>query len=526
MRQWENVEANGLITPTFNFLKRVVMFDVASITSDNLKIVASLLAHTENTDELIPAVNVVNEEFDALTERIEVTHKAKEFARNAAVDGDGCLYTYWDDEAETGQEAKGEINTEVLDNTDVFFGNPTEREVQKQPYIIIRSQLPTREVMIRAKDNGSQDWEAIQPDSEFANVMDSAKIVDDMTTLILILWRDPETKTIWGYECTKDAEVKEAWDLEIKLYPIVWLSWNYVKNSYHGQGMITGLLNNQIFVNRAWAMSMISMMKTAYPKFAIDGTRIAGLDNRVGGVIKVNGSPDNAIKAIDPPSINPQVAQYIQLAIDETEKCLGATAVALGDTRPDNTSAIIALQRAAATPIELTKQNLYKCIEDLYRIYLEFMSAYYGKRKVDTEVPDKVAEAYQYVGAEVPDTIPATFDFSELKDHPMTLKLDVGASSYYSEMASINTLDNLFIQAKAIDIIQYLERIPDGYIPDRRGLIQDLKAQRQQMMMQQQGMNPEGEQPIAAEEEPEEIPTSGGGYSDLQRKINAEVDVR
>lgn len=523
-KQWENVEANGLPTPTFNFLKRVVMFDVASITSDNLKVTATALAHTANTDDLIPAVNVVNEEFEALTEQNELTHLCREFVRNAAVDGDGCMYAYWDDTAETGQDEKGAIRTEILDNTDVYFGNPTDKDVQSQPYIIIRSQLPTRTVRLRAKANGSSEWQSILPDDEFRNAMDSAKVVDDMTTLLLILWRDDETGTIWGYECTQHAEVSEPWDLEIKRYPLIWLNWDYVKNSYHGQAMVTGILNNQIFVNRAWAMSMLSMMKTAYPKYAIDGTRIAALDNRVGGYVKVNGDPNNAIKAIDPPTISPQVAQYIQLAIDETEKCLGATSVALGDTRPDNTSAIIALQRAAATPIELTKQNLYKAIEDLYRIYLEFMSVYYGRRLVDTEASDKVMDVYAFAGMDTPETITDYFDFSTLKQHPMSLKLDVGASSYYSEIASINTLDNLFIQAKAIDIVQYLERIPDGYIPDRRGLIQDIKnAQAQQMMMQQQV--PQGGEPVAETETQEEI-SGGGGYSDLQRKINEGADVR
>ena len=525
-KQWENVDANGLPTPTFNFIKRVVMFDVATITTDNLKVTATAMAHTANTDQLIPAVNVVNEEFDALTEQNELTHLAREFVRNAAVDGDGCLYSYWDEEAENGQDEKGAIRTEILDNTDVYFGNPTEKYVQRQPYIIIRSQLPTREVMIRAKENESEDWESIKPDDEFANAVDSAKITDDMTTLLLILWRDSETKTIWAYECTQDAEVCEPWDLKIRLYPLVWLNWDYVKNSYHGQAMVTGILNNQIFVNRAWAMSMLSMMKTAYPKYAIDGTRIAALDNRVGGYVKVNGDPNNAIKAIDPATISPQVAQYIELAIDETEKCLGATAVALGDTRPDNTSAIIALQRAAATPIELTKQNLYKAIEDLYRIYLEFMVNYYGKRLVDTEVSEKMGSVFQFAGIDMPETITDYFDFSTLKDYPMSLKLDVGASSYYSEIASINTLDNLFIQAKAIDLVQYLERIPDGYIPDRRGLIQDVKQAQQQQMMQQMQMQPQGTEGVVDEGLKEEIPTSGGGYSDLQRKINEGVDVR
>ena len=32
-KQWEGVESNGLPTPVFNFLKRVTLFTVASITS-------------------------------------------------------------------------------------------------------------------------------------------------------------------------------------------------------------------------------------------------------------------------------------------------------------------------------------------------------------------------------------------------------------------------------------------------------------------------------------------------------------
>ena len=533
-KQWENVESNGLPTPVYNFIKRVVMFEVASITTDDIKVNVTPLAHTANTDQLIPAVNVVSEEFDALSERNELAFMAREFVRNAAVDGDGCFYTYWDADAETGmtiedEEIKGEIRTEVLDNTDIYFGNPTDKRVESQPYIIIRSQLPTRSVTLKAKANKSKEWQDIKPDAEFLNVMDSAKMTDDMTTLLLILWRDDETGSIWGYECTRDAVVKEEWDLGIKRYPLVWLNWDYVKNSYHGAALVTGILNNQIFVNKQWAMASLSMMKTAYPKYAIDGTRINSLDNRIGGYIKTNGPPADAIKAIDPPSISPQVAQYIELAIEETEKCLGVTAVALGDTRPDNTSAIIALQRAAATPLELTKQNLYKAIEDLFRIYLEFMSVYYGKRLVDTEVSDKMGQVYQFAGMDIPSSIVDYFDFSTLKDHPMKLKLEVGPSSFFSEQAAMLTLDKM-LEKQLISREQFVKRIPDGYIPDRRGLLQEFEQEAQQQAMmqaQQMGGMPMGEEePIAAAPEKAEIPTSGGGFSDLQRKIVQGVDVR
>ena len=63
--------------------------------------------------------------------------RIREYTRNAAVDGDGCMYTYWDDTAETGQASKGAIRTEVLMNTQVLFGNPNNRDVQSQPYIIL-----------------------------------------------------------------------------------------------------------------------------------------------------------------------------------------------------------------------------------------------------------------------------------------------------------------------------------------------------------------------------------------------------
>ena len=146
--------------------------------------------------------------------------------------------------------------------------------------------------------------------------------------------------------------------------------------------MVTGLIPSQIVVNKLFAMSMISLMTLAYPKVVFDKTKVAKWSNRVGAAIAVNGNVDNVAKIMDPASISPQISQFIDIAISYTQKFLGASDVALGDTRPDNTSAIIALQRAAATPMELTKQNLLQSIEDLGRIYMEFMFEYYGIRYV------------------------------------------------------------------------------------------------------------------------------------------------
>ena len=513
-RQWEGVESNGLPTPQFNFLKRVVGFIVATITTDNVKVTAAPLAATPNTDELIEPARIVNEEFEALTERNNIPALLREYARNAAVDGDGCLYSWWDPDMETGQEARGGVKTEVIENTRVRFGNPNDRKVQSQPWILITRQSIVREAKLRARENGIAEWDAIQPDG-VDQYMDDAKRTGDKVTELLLLWRDRESGEIWAYESTRQSAIREPYSTGIRLYPICWLNWDYVQDCYHGQAMITGLIPNQIFVNKIWAASMLSFLKTAYPKVIYDKTRIKNWDNRVGAAIGINGGDVNTVaRNMDPATISPQIAQFIQLAVEMTEQSLGATSVALGDTRPDNTSAIIALQRAAATPSEMTKQNLYKSVEDLYRIYLEFMGGFYGTRMVDMETPEQLRQVFQFAGQEMPDEISMPFDFSQLRLHPMTLKLDVGASSYYSEIASMQTLDNLLMNGH-ITAVQYLERIPDGYIPARRALINEMKAaQAHTMVAPPTG----GGGPILQDMGKPEIPT-GGGFSDLQRKV-------
>lgn len=507
-KQWEGVVSNGLPTPVFNILKRVCCFIVATITSDNIKVQASPLANSPGTSKLIEPVRIVNEELDALTEHNSIPSLMREYARNAAVDGDGCTYTYWDPDAETGQSAKGAIRTECLENTRVFFGNPNDRQVQSQPYIIISRREIVGKIRREAKESGAENWRDICPDTDSNNV-DSHKTTDDKVTVLTLLWREEESGEIWAVESTKDCIVRGPRSLGIRLYPITWLNWDYVQDSYHGQAMITGLIPNQIFINKTWAMSMISLMTTAYPKVVYDKTRVSKWDNRIGAAIGIaGGDVNNVAKIIDPAAVSPQISQFIQAAVEQTEQSLGATSVALGDTRPDNTSAIIALQRAAATPSEITKQNLYRSIEELFRIYMEFMAEYYGKRKVDIATPEQVRELYAFAGQQPPAEIETEFDFKQLKEMPMSIKLDVGASSYYSEIASIQTLGNL-LQNGNIDTVQYLERIPDGYIPGRRELIAELKAARQQqaqMMQAQMG-------------QVQETTPQQGGFNALTEKV-------
>lgn len=522
-KQWEGVESNGLPTPTFNFLKQIVLHQVASITSDNIAMSASPLAAAANDKGMEQITAIVNDEFVSLFERNKITTLIREFMRNAAVDGDGCLYSFWDDDEDC-------VKTEVIENTRVYFGNPNDRRVQTQPYIVIARREMLDAVKEYASDHGAvQDVidNAIKPDTD-ENNSDMDRLVDDKCTVLLYLYKNRDSGTIHAVESVRGAIIRDEWDMGIKLYPINWLNWDYVQDCYHGQALITGLIPNQMFVNKAYAMCMMSLMMSAFPKTVFDKNRVDKWSNQVGATIGVNGDVTNIAKIIEPAQISPQVSQFIESAIQNTQNFTGATSAALGNTRPDNTSAIIALQRAASIPSEITKQNLYQCVEDLGRIYIEFMANYYGKRAVDMAVTDVLPpEVAQFAGVPATQQMQVMFDFGQLKGLPMLLKLDVGASAYWSEIASMQTLDNL-LQLQKIDIVDYLERIPDGYIAKRQELLAKYRALQQQPspVMPQMG----GDQPQSADGDIAETgqPTpieGGGGYKALQRKVNETHEV-
>ena len=508
-KQWEGVKSNGLPTPVFNFLKRVVLFSVANVSTDNLKLNAKPLPSSGQLPTQILEIfsRILNDQFAAIFEANKMGALIREFCRNAAVDGDGCLYTYWDAAVETGQASRGAIRTEVLMNTQVMFGNPNSREVQSQPYILVERRMLVSEARKYAKDHGAGEAEVgqIVADDKEAGNLELDQLGGDKVTILLRMWKDEDTGTVHCYECTRAVEVRREWDLGIDLYPLVWMNWDYVQDSYHGQAMITGLIPNQIFVNKLFAMAMISLMTLAYPKVVYDKTKIAKWSAKVGAAIGVNGGVDGVAKIIDPASISPQIGQFIDVAISYTQKFLGASDVALGDTRPDNTSAIIALQRAAATPMELTKQNLLQCVVDQGRIYKAFMGEYFGQRYVEVDA------------GELGGKVMVKFDFATLKSIPCSIDLDAGASSYWSEIANMQTLDNLLMQGK-IPTSEYLRRLPNGQITDRETLIAITEAAEKGTMLNGAELAAGGAAGQAEEASP---PLRGGaGYGALQRKIN------
>lgn len=479
-KQWEGVNANGLPTPVFNFIKRIVLFLVASTSTDNVKMSAAPLASGgQDTETMELLCKVVNDQFEGLFEQNKIGKLIREFMRDAAVRGDACIYSWFDPDVETGQKARGAVRCELLESTRVIFGDPNQREVQEQPYILISRRERLEDVRRETEENGGEAEQITADSDEAEDRFD--RMTDGKVTTVLKFWKDPATGTVWGAKATSGAMVRKPWDTKQKRYPIVWMSWEKVTGSYHGQAAVTGLIPNQVFVNKMFAMVMLSLMSTAYPKVVYDKNKISRWDNSVGKAIGVDPkgmSIKDVAATIDPAVISPQVSQFIELAIGLTKELMGATDVATGNAKPDNTSAIIAMQKASQVPMELIKLDMFQCVEDLGYIWLDLTRAYYGERLVEIPYSEEEQEAAAAAGVALPENKQVTFDFATLNEIPLSLKLDVGGSAFWSEIAQMNTLDNLLVNGQ-IDVIDYLERVPNGYISNQQELIDTLKNRRQ-----------------------------------------------
>lgn len=479
--QWRNLKAEKMPKPVFNIIKRVITFNVASLTSSKVKVHFEPLMYDEsNASEEMEreqeASDIANAMVSNLFDKFKMDFKIKDALFDAAITADACAHFYFDVNKRpffgSRQGIQGEICMELVDGMNVFFGNANNPNVQDQPYIIISG----RDMVQNLKDEAKQYNEKSEEINEDYNYEyqagDSGKIEVEADeygkALYIIVYRkDKKTGRIMASKSVENAYIYKDIDTGLTQYPIAWMNWEKQKNQYHGRALCTGILPNQIFINRMFAMVMYHLMMTAFPKGVYNADFISSWNNEIGAAIPIRGlGPEANIKNVagylEPGNMSNQIVEVIELAMQYTKETLGISDAALGQIDPKNTSAIIAVQKSSAIPLENPKSNLYEWIEDIGNILFDMMGTYYGLRPISIE-----REGQKVV---------QMFDFRQFKDMWLDVRADVGESSYWSEIAAQQTLDNL-LQGGYLDIVDYLERVPEEYIPQKEDLISKLKEQ-------------------------------------------------
>jgi hypothetical protein len=501
---WDGVDTGGLPQVRLNVTKRIVNWKVSQIMSDMLTMQFS----AENSANYDPAdpdkiarlqevARLLTDYAKTVDENLKQSTLDEQALFDAALSGDGIIYYYWDETIdagvnEYGAKVMGDINAEIIDNVCYFPGNtsdprPNDKKGPIQPYIILSFRKLVRDVREEAKRNGASQDEInkITGDSDTQyRAGDRAKkepnkdAAGGYCTVLLKMW--VKNGTIWARKSTQSAIVRKDWDTGLHRYPVASMQWIPRKNSCHGEAEATELIPNNIAINKLMATMILWTMLNAYPKPVYDTNRIDGWSSDITKAIPVNGDITGAAMYLQPAGLPASVQNLFELLVQTTKDMAGANETALGDDSVTKTAAgIVALQKASALPLTTHKRRFAQFKEDQGLIWLDFWLTKYNVPRMLT-VKRNNPETRQEEVVQIP------FDGSQYSQTTFSLKIDVGASTQWSEVASIQTLDSL-LDKQLITFRQYLERIYNGLIPDKEGLIDEIEQQeqgaRQQEMM-------------------------------------------
>lgn len=484
--QWVGVDgADKLPKPVFNYIKRIGDFQIASLTSSDIAVNIEPLEFTPHTqaniDELFDS-DFVNAEIKNLLEKLNFRVLKKDALRKACITGDMCAHIIFNPTRKPyrgfAPEVKGEIEVELVDATNVIFGNANEHRVDKQPWIVLTGRdtvanLKREAEMMKAK--GQVEDIRKDDDTEFL-LTDYAKTEisgDEDGKAKYIYFYEKEIKgdveKIYVTKCTKEAIIYEKVETGYTRYPVAFGNWHKQDNTYHGRGLVEGMCPAQISLNKLAAMCIYYQMMTAFSPVVYDGDMIDEWTNEIGTAYEVknlNGrSLSDVAMYMTPANMSSSIVSVMELTLQYMKDSMGVSDASLGNVDPKNTSAILAVQKSTAVPLENVKDNLYDFVEQIVLILLDVMATKYGVRPVVISGENGARELINY-------------DFSKLKDMDLKLGIDVGETTYFSELAMLQTMDNL-LQGQYIEFIDYLERIPDEMFPNKAEYVSKLKEKQE-----------------------------------------------
>lgn len=467
--QWNGVVSGGLPTPVFNIFKRVIGYFVSNIMSAKIALKvdaesAGVIYKKEVRDDLVKVCELISSYLNYRFEKDNVTSLLYDGVKDAALSGDMFLYVYWDRKKRTAQKYTGDFATKLLDATNVFFGDVNTSDVQSQPYILISGRGLVEELREEARGYGINEGDVMRivsdnDTTDEAGDRAKSELKDTKCTYVIKLYR--KNGTVHYRKSVRGAVISDEVDTKLTLYPLVLMNWDKTKNSYHGTAAATGLIENQIYINKAFAMVMKHMINVSFSKVVYNQNVIDEWTNEVGEAIGVNGPVDSVAEVLSPGVMQSGFLDVINLTMSLTRELMGATDAALGNVEPTNTSAIIALQESSSVPLEIQKRSLYMALEELGLIWLDYILHYYDRHRM---------LMWREKGELRGDMV----DIERYKDVIFSCTVTAGMTGYWSEIASLNTLENL-LSSGLITLEQYLERLPEGYITAKEALIEDCR---------------------------------------------------
>lgn len=442
--QWGGAKLGEIEPVQKNFIKPIVKYKQAVIHSN----LYAIKFESQNYEDKLFRKNaerfceMLNGYAARVWERDKMDFKGRQITKDAAINDEGILYVDFDKDNML-------LVNEVIDKNDIYYANENDADIQSQPYILIRKRMPVANAVEFAQSKGlsEEKLEMIIGDNDtFDQAGEAAKReVDNAVTIVYKMYRDGEN--VHYSVSTRWVDILEDVDLGIKLYPIAHMNWEDKKGSARGEGEVRHLIPNQIEVNKTEMRRLLTVKNEAYPRTVVDTSKIenvADLD-RVGAIIETNGTPVDDVRkivgTIPPAQMSPDVVKLQEDMISVTRELAGAGDAAVGDIDPESASgrAILAVQQASQAPMTEQRESFKAFIEDVARIWLEYLIAYSDDGiEMQEEVTDPATGETVIQLVKVPQTA--------LQKLQANVKVEITPKGVYDRFAQEQTIENLLIQ--------------------------------------------------------------------------------
>jgi hypothetical protein len=314
---------------------------------------------------------------------------------------------------------------------------------------------------------------------------EAAKIeLDNMVTVVYKMYK--QDGTVHFSIATRWVDIVEDVDTGLSMYPIAHFNWEEKEGSARGEGEVRYLIPNQIEVNRTEVRRVLTVKYQAYPQKVVDVSKISNPQalNTVGGTIKTNGQPvedvHKIVGTIPPAQMSPDVKQLQEDLIQVTRDLAGAGDTATGQVNPESASgrAILAVQQASQAPMTEQKESYKNFIEDLARIWLEYLIVYsVDGLQMEEEVTD------EQTGEKYTQLVPVPQ--SALEQLQASVKIDITPKGVYDKFAQEQTIENLLIQGffnaqRVSELATYAEVLDDDSVAPKMKIMEAIEHIREE----------------------------------------------
>ena len=536
--QWEGAKLGDVEPVQKNFIKPIVKYKVSVIHDNLYAIVYSSMNHESRQFQLEAEryCDMLNRYAMRVWEQDKMDFKGRRVTKDSAINDEGIIYVNFD------EEKMVPVN-EIIKKNDIYYGNENDDDIQNQPYILLRKRMPVVNAIDLAHGLGctGKDEYFIGDNDTFEESGEAAKQeVDDMVTIVYKLYK--KEGTVRFAVATRWVTIAEDMDTGLSLYPIAHFLWEEKEGSARGEGEVRYLIPNQIEVNRTEVRRVLTVKYQAYPQKVVDTTKVSNPDalNRVGGIIKTQGNTvddvHKIVGTIPPAQMSPDVVKLQEDLINVTRDLAGAGDTATGQVNPESASgrAILAVQQASQAPMTEQKESYKNFIEDLARIWLEYLivHAVDGVNMEETITdPETGEEMIQVVN--VPQAI--------LQRLQATVKIDITPKSVYDRFAQEQTIENLLIQGffnaqRVSELAVYAEVLDDDSVAPKTKILEAIEhireeqrkiaqIQMQAQMMQQRAQqflmeDPDGQADQIADAQ---LQLMEQGYAEQEAELDEEV---